>query len=79
MPKYLILKHYRGGPATTVNDHPMEEWAPDEVDAHMAFMDEFGKRLEANGELVDAQALSPGGAFVRASAMPVFEDIEALR
>ena len=67
MPKYLILKHYRGGPATTVNDHPMEEWAPDEVDAHMAFMDEFGKRLEANGELVDAQALSPGGAFVRAN------------
>ena len=67
MPKYLILKHYRGGPATTVNDHQMEEWAPDEVDAHMAFMDEFGKRLEANGELVDAQALSPGGAFVRAN------------
>ena len=67
MPKYLILKHYRGGPATTVNDHPMEEWAPDEVDAHMAFMDEFGKRLEADGELVDAQALSPGGAFVRAN------------
>ena len=32
----------------------------------MAFMDDFGKRLEADGELVDAQALSPEGAFVRA-------------
>jgi hypothetical protein len=66
MPKYLILKHYRGTPAT-VNDVPMDQWAPDEVDAHMQFMDEFGKRLEANGELVDAQALSPEGAFVRAN------------
>ena len=66
MPKYLILKHYRGGPATTVNDHPMDQWAPDEVVAHIQFMDAFGKRLEENGEYVDAQALSPEGAWVRA-------------
>ena len=66
MPKYLILKHYRGAPAT-VNDHPMDQWAPDEVDAHIQFMDAFGKRLEENGEYVDAQALSPEGAFVRAA------------
>ena len=65
MPKYLILKHYRGTPAT-VNDVPMDRWTPDEVDAHMQFMDDFGKRLEADGEFVDAQALSPEGAFVRA-------------
>ena len=65
MPKYLILKHYRGAPAT-VNDHPMDQWAPDEVDAHSQFMDAFGKRLEENGEYVDAQALSPEGAWVRA-------------
>jgi hypothetical protein len=65
MPKYLLLKHYRGAP-TAVNDVPMDRWAPDEVDAHMRFMDDFGKRLEANGEFVDAQALSPEGAFVRA-------------
>ena len=65
MPKYLILKHYRGTPAT-VNDVPMDQWTPEEVDAHMKFMDDFGKRLEENGEYVDAQALSPEGAFVRA-------------
>ena len=67
MPKYLILKHYRGVPAGTVNDVPMDRWTPEEVDAHMQFMDDFGKRLEANGEYVDAQALSPEGAFVRAN------------
>ena len=65
MPKYLILKHYRGTPAT-VNDVPMDRWTPDEVDAHMQFMADFGQRLEEQGELVDAQALSPEGAFVRA-------------
>ena len=65
MPKYLILKHYRGSAPATANDVPMDRWTPDEVDAHMQFMDDFGKRLEADGELVDAQALSPEGAFVR--------------
>ncbi len=65
MPKYLILKHYTGGPTATVNDAPMDQWTPEEVDAHMKFMDDFGKRLEENGEYVDAQALSPEGAFVR--------------
>ncbi|HYH71916.1 MAG TPA: YciI family protein [Nocardioides sp.] len=64
MPKYLILKHYRGTPAT-VNDVPMERWTPDEVDAHMQFMADFGRRLEETGEYVDGQALSPEGAFVR--------------
>ncbi len=64
MPKYLILKHYRGTPAT-VNDVPMDQWSPEEVDAHMKFMTDFGKRLEENGEFVDGQALSPEGAFVR--------------
>ncbi|WP_374457378.1 YciI family protein [Nocardioides sp.] len=65
MPKYLLLKHYRGAP-TAVNDVPMDQWTPDEIDAHMKFMDDFGKRMEASGEYVDAQALAPDGAWVRA-------------
>ncbi len=65
MPKYLILKHYRGTPPT-VNDVPMDRWTPEEVDAHMQFMADFGRRLEETGEFVDGQALSQAGAFVRA-------------
>ena len=42
--KYLLLKHYRGAPAP-VNDVPMDQWAPEEVDAHMRFMREFAERL----------------------------------
>ena len=64
MAKYLLLKHYRGAP-TPVNDVPMDKWAPEEVSAHMKFMADFADRLEATGELVDGQALSPEGTFVR--------------
>lgn len=63
MAKYLLLKHYRGAPAPA-NDVPMDRWAPDEVEAHIAFMHEFATRLEETGEFVDAQALSPDGVWV---------------
>jgi hypothetical protein len=64
MAKYLLLKHYRGAPAA-VNDVPMDKWTPDEVDAHVRFMHDFAARLESSGEFIDAQALSPGGEWVR--------------
>ena len=41
MAKYLLLKHYRGAPAA-VNNVPMDQWTPDEVDAHIKFMNDFG-------------------------------------
>jgi hypothetical protein len=64
MAKYLLLKHYRGAPAS-VNDVPMDRWTPAEIDAHVTYMQDFAKRLEKSGEYVDGQALSPEGAFVR--------------
>jgi hypothetical protein len=64
MAKYLLLKHYRGAPAA-VNDVPMDRWAPEEIDAHMAYMRDFATRLAQSGEYVDEQALAPEGAFVR--------------
>ena len=47
MAKYLLLKHYRGAPAP-VNDIPMDQWTPDEVEAHIKFMQDFAARLEAH-------------------------------
>jgi hypothetical protein len=64
MAKYLLLKHYRGAPAA-VNDVPMDQWAPEEAEAHFRFMRDFADRLERSGELVDAQALAPDGLWVR--------------
>jgi hypothetical protein len=64
MAKYLLLKHYRGAPAA-VNDVPMDQWEPDEVTAHIQYMNDFAARLQRTGEYVDGQALSPDGVFVR--------------
>lgn len=64
MAKYLMLKHYRGAPAG-VNDVPMDQWTQDEISDHIQYMNDFATRLEATGEYVDGQALSPEGTFVR--------------
>ena len=64
MAKYLLLKHYRGAPAA-VNDVPMDQWTPEEVSAHVQYMQDFATRLEGTGEFVDGQALSPDGVWVR--------------
>ena len=63
--KYLLLKHYRGGPDPVGDRVPMDRWTPEEVDAHMQYMRDFAARLEETGEFVDAQALAPEGTFVR--------------
>jgi hypothetical protein len=77
MPKYLLLKHYRGGPDGHPNYAPMSEWTPEEITAHIAFQREVARMLRERGEFVDAQALSPEGAYVRyggPGAAPVTTD-----
>ena len=64
MAKYLLLKHYRGGKAP-VNDVPMDKWTPEEIDAHVTYMQQFADRLSGSGEFVDGQALAPEGVWVR--------------
>ncbi|HET6394804.1 MAG TPA: YciI family protein [Blastococcus sp.] len=64
MAKYLLLKHYRGAPAA-VNDVSMDQWTPEEVTAHVQYMQDFADRLEGTGEFVDGQALSQDGMWVR--------------
>lgn len=64
MAKYLLLKHYRGAPAS-VNNAPMAEWEPDEVTAHIQYMRDFATRLKGTGEYVSEEALSPEGSWVR--------------
>ena len=76
MPKYLLLKHYQGGPELP-GFAPMDEWTPEEITAHMDFQHEVTRILRENGEFVDAQALSPEGAWVQyggPDAAPVVTD-----
>src|SRR5258705_6989807 len=64
MDTYLLLKHYRGAPAS-VNDVRMDQWTPEEISAHVQYMRDFAARLRETGEFVDSQALAPDGMFVR--------------
>src|SRR3954465_11854808 len=77
MPKYLLLKHYRGGPEQHRPFPPMDQWAPEDVEAHFAFLKHVGELLEKNGEIVDVQALTPAQTWVRyggPDAAPVATD-----
>src|SRR5258708_19098636 len=77
MPNYLRLKHYRGGPESHRPVPPMDQWAPEDVEAHMAFLRHVSELLEENGEYVDAQALTPARTWVRyggPDAAPVTTD-----
>lgn len=66
MAKYLLLKHYRGDHEIAPDDIPsMDQWTPEEVSAHIDFMDHVADTFRERGEFVDAQALSPDGTFVR--------------
>jgi hypothetical protein len=76
MPKYLLLKHYRGGPEPLAYA-PMSEWTEEEISAHIAFQRHVADLLRDRGEFVDAQALSPEGTYVRyggPDAAPVTTD-----
>ena len=63
MAKYLMLKHYRGGP--TPLHEPMDQWTPEEISAHVQYMRDFAHKLQETGEFVDSQALAPEGTWVR--------------
>jgi hypothetical protein len=65
MPKFLILKHYNGGPDKHPNCVPMSEWTAEDVQAHIAFQHHIADMLRERGEFVDAQALSPEGQYVQ--------------
>jgi hypothetical protein len=64
MAKYLLLKHYRGAPAP-VNDVPMDQWTPDEVEAHIQFMSDFAADSSA------AASSSTAGAVTRRRVGPL--------
>ncbi|WP_304454036.1 YciI family protein [Nocardiopsis sp. YSL2] len=65
MPRYLLIKHYRGGPEPHRPVPPMEEWAPEDAEAHTAFLYKFPELLGESGEFVDLQALLPTRTWVR--------------
>ena len=54
MPKYLLIVDYRPG----VDDRPMDQWKPAEIDAHMDYYRALNRELTESGELVGGEALT---------------------
>lgn len=62
--KYMLMMNtFSGG-------EPIDTWAPGDIAAHIRWMQDFGAKLTANGELADAQGLTPPpqAKLVRANA-----------
>ena len=53
MAKYLLIVDFQPG----VSETPMEEWQPEEVEAHMAYYRALNRELLASGELVQTTIL----------------------
>src|SRR3954468_18032616 len=67
----------RGGPDPHRPVPPIDQWAPEDVEAHMAFQHHVSELLEENGEYVDARALTAARTWVRyggPDAAPVTTD-----
>ena len=53
MAKYLLIVDFQPG----ISETPMEEWQPEEVEAHMAYYGALNRELLASGELVQTTIL----------------------
>lgn len=63
--RYMLMMHAPRGPG----DYQVNNWHPEDFQAHIAFMRELNKELTEAGELVGAEGLAPPGQarIVRAS------------
>jgi hypothetical protein len=73
MPKYLLIVDYRPGVVET----PMDQWRPDEVQAHMNYYEALNKQLTESGELIGGHALTGpelGKTVTAGAGAPVVTD-----
>ena len=54
MTRYLLGVNFDGGVVVT----PMEEWKPEEIQAHLDYYVALGRELEASGERVASEVLA---------------------
>lgn len=52
--KYLLIVNFQPG----VADTPMEEWKPEEIEAHLDYYRALDRELVASGELVGSEVLA---------------------
>lgn len=55
--KYMMMMHAPRG----TGDYKINDWSPEDFNAHIAFMHRFNQELTEAGEWVDGQGLTPPG------------------
>lgn len=55
--RYLLMMNVPAG----TGDYQINDWSPEDFQAHIAFMHRYNKDLKEAGEFVDAQGLTPPG------------------
>jgi hypothetical protein len=55
--RFMLMMHVPGG----TQDYKVNEWAPEDFKAHIAFVHRFNAELTKAGELVGAEGLAPPG------------------
>ena len=53
--KYLLIVDFQPG----IEDRPMDQWKPEEIEAHLDYYRALNRELEASGELLDTVILTP--------------------
>jgi hypothetical protein len=53
MPRYMLMVNFEAGACDT----PMEEWQPEEIQAHLDYYGVLHRELVASGELVESEVL----------------------
>jgi hypothetical protein len=53
--RYMMMMNVPAGAGT----YKVNDWAPEDFKAHIAFMHDFAKELKAAGEWLDGQGLAP--------------------
>jgi len=60
--RFMLMMH---APRGNAGEYQVTNWKPEDLRAHIGFMDSLNQELTKNGELVDAQGLdTPGAARV---------------
>jgi hypothetical protein len=55
--RYMLMMHAPRG----TGDYQVNNWSPQDLEAHIGFMHSFNKELRETGELVGAEGLAPPG------------------
>jgi len=55
MPRYVLIVNFQPG----VSHTPMEEWKPEEINAHLDYYRALNRALVESGELIGGEILAP--------------------